>query len=207
MRNWQRDMFRVTKKNAGCCGIPFKLKYRDFEDLLWLSQNRCMLSGIPFDFTPVKGKRRPFAPSIDRIDSAEGYTRANCRLVCCAVNIAMNEWGYDVLLQISHALVSQAGLPGFHAAARPLEREVTRGLVSLKGYLDENGIVVDPFTQGRLTMALNRHCREMRLETARDSDHNCTRYRRDVLDTELKDLLRVPPHRALQMSYHVTNGT
>ena len=39
--------------------------------------------------------------SLDRIDSSKGYTVENCRLVCTAVNLAMNEWGEDVLERIA----------------------------------------------------------------------------------------------------------
>lgn len=62
-----------------------------------------MVSGIPFEFENSKGdgRRRPWIPSIDRIDSSKGYTKGNCRIVCCAVNIAMNNYGEDVLARIS----------------------------------------------------------------------------------------------------------
>lgn len=48
----------------------------------------------------VSKGRRPLAPSIDRIDSSLGYTRQNCRIVCAAVNYAMNVWGEDVLWRL-----------------------------------------------------------------------------------------------------------
>jgi hypothetical protein len=67
------------------------------------SQGRCEVSGLPFSFE-VHGKRRPFAPSIDRISSDEGYTPANTRLVCYAVNVGMNCWGDVPFLRICRAL-------------------------------------------------------------------------------------------------------
>jgi len=51
---------------------------------LWKdARGRCMLSGLPFRETPVgTGKaRRPYAPSLDRIDAKLPYSRRNCRLV------------------------------------------------------------------------------------------------------------------------------
>jgi hypothetical protein len=66
---------------------------------------RCALTGIGFDLRVVgTGQaRRPFAPSLDRIDASAGYTRDNTRLVCQAVNFALNAFGEDVFREIALA--------------------------------------------------------------------------------------------------------
>ena len=66
---------------------------------------RCALTGIEFDLRVVgTGQaRRPFAPSLDRIDCSEGYTRDNTRLVCQAVNFALNAFGEDIFREIAKA--------------------------------------------------------------------------------------------------------
>ena len=63
---------------------------------------RCGLTGIAFDLRVVGcgQARRPFAPSLHRIDSSAGYTRDNTRLVCQAVNFALNAYGEDVFRDI-----------------------------------------------------------------------------------------------------------
>lgn len=63
------------------------------------------MSGLPFNLRVVGGgkARRPFAPSLDRIDAASGYTRDNVRLVCQAVNFALNAFGEDVFREIALA--------------------------------------------------------------------------------------------------------
>lgn len=67
---------------------------------------RCELTGIPFSDARPRGCRRaPFAPSIDRIDSRDGYTAANCRLVCFAANVALNQWGEGTLRQLAIGLL------------------------------------------------------------------------------------------------------
>jgi hypothetical protein len=77
-------------------------------EALWLEcGGRCLLSGIEFDMTPFSGKRRPFAPSIDRIDPSRGYSKGNCRLVCVAVNYAMSDWGLAVLKRIAVAILER----------------------------------------------------------------------------------------------------
>ena len=63
------------------------------------------MSGLPFNLRVVGGgkARRPYAPSLDRVDAASGYTRDNVRLVCQAVNFALNAFGEDVLREIALA--------------------------------------------------------------------------------------------------------
>lgn len=58
-----------------------------------LVQSGCAISGIGFDLKPnsVKGKRNPFAPSLDRRQNAEGYTFTNTQCVLAMVNFAKNE--------------------------------------------------------------------------------------------------------------------
>jgi hypothetical protein len=75
---------------------------------LWKEgQGRCMLTGLAFRETSVgAGKaRRPFAPSLDRIDSSQSYSRRNCRLVLQAVNFALNAWGDDVFLAMAEGAI------------------------------------------------------------------------------------------------------
>lgn len=71
-------------------------------------QGKCALTGIPFNLESPEGATlRPWAPSLDRIDSSKGYTAKNCRLVCVAVNFALNQWGEAVFRKIATAIASQ----------------------------------------------------------------------------------------------------
>lgn len=71
---------------------------------------RCSVTGTPLSLQVMSADgRKPFAPSIDRIDNARGYTADNCRIVCLAANIAMNTWGEDILLtMLRYAKSSQS---------------------------------------------------------------------------------------------------
>jgi hypothetical protein len=68
----------------------------------------CAMTGLPFLETQIgTGRaRRPYAPSLDRIDPEKPYSRANCRLFCMAVNFALNAFGDDVFLTMAKAAVS-----------------------------------------------------------------------------------------------------
>jgi hypothetical protein len=93
-----RTCFYEAKKRAKKNKIDFCLSYQKL--LMDFPNASCSLTGIPFNQTKTF-KRNPFAPSIDRIDSNNGYTLENVRVVACCVNNAMNEWGEDVLRIIS----------------------------------------------------------------------------------------------------------
>jgi hypothetical protein len=77
---------------------------------LWTrSGGKCEVSGIPFTLerAPKRFARRPWAPSIDQIQAGKGYGLDNLRVVCIAVNFAMNHWGEDVLYRIAAAITER----------------------------------------------------------------------------------------------------
>lgn len=74
-----------------------------------LEHGACEVSGLAFDMRAGDG-RKPRSPSIDRLDSALGYTQDNCRLVLWAVNAACGEWGLEAASDIWHVILqNQAG--------------------------------------------------------------------------------------------------
>lgn len=86
-----------TKRNAIKRGIEFNLSREEYNAIVKRADGFCEVTGIPFEITTRPGcERRPFAPSIDRIESSKGYTPSNCRLVCGMVNTAMGAWGEGV---------------------------------------------------------------------------------------------------------------
>jgi len=90
-----------AKKNARHREIPFGLAIEEFWQIVKRAGGRCEVTGIWFSEEKVTGsKRRPWAPSLDRIDSSADYRIGNCRLVCVAVNAALSDWGEAVLSKI-----------------------------------------------------------------------------------------------------------
>lgn len=97
-----REIYYSTIRNAKIKGTEHSISFDDVLELSERANGECDISGIPFEYDEYpNAHRRPWVPSIDRIDSSLGYTKENCRLVCTAVNLAMNEWGYDVLIRIA----------------------------------------------------------------------------------------------------------
>lgn len=67
-----------------------------------LTNGRCQLSGLKFCMDAAPGRsNRPFMHSIDRINSSEGYTVFNIRIVCAGINIAMMHWGEELFSQLA----------------------------------------------------------------------------------------------------------
>jgi hypothetical protein len=90
---------RVRAVNAG---IPCDLHLHIDDVQRRIDAGACELTGLPFS---MSGERTWDTPSLDRIEPGLGYTYANLRVVCLAVNMAMGNWGLAVLHRIAVALV------------------------------------------------------------------------------------------------------
>lgn len=103
---WIIDLHRQCEKNARARGIEFALRLVDVCELTRVSKGRCVVTNIRLCHDRVEGNRikRPYAPSIDRVDSSKGYSLENCRLVCVAANMAMSQWGEEVLLELAKSI-------------------------------------------------------------------------------------------------------
>ena len=101
-----KDLFVKVKKGAKARGFDNLLTVEDIETMLEDSNGQCSLTGIRFNANWDTAKRiRPFYPSIDRINPDLGYTKENCRVVAACVNIALNNFGDDILHKIADGLV------------------------------------------------------------------------------------------------------
>lgn len=131
MSGWRvyEACWRQSAKNAKRRGIEFTLAQKDMVWLVRRARGRCEVSQAVFDLDTVAVRtRRPFYPSIDRIDSTLGYTPSNVRLVCVIANYAMNEWGVDALLRIAQGMAN-AGL--LRVGERMVDRPNSQLLASI----------------------------------------------------------------------------
>ena len=101
-----RSAARRAKRLGWECDITLDWAIERYNE----QEGKCILSGLPLDTGPCDAdtgrKRRPFRPSLDRIDSRGGYTQDNVRLVCSCVNYALGPWGEGVLRVMAAALVN-----------------------------------------------------------------------------------------------------
>jgi hypothetical protein len=89
-----------SKHRANKHKIEFNLTYEDLLTLYNDNNGCCKLTGICFDLEKNNEKFKnykfyPTAISLDKIDSFKGYTKDNVRLVICAMNIALHQYGTD----------------------------------------------------------------------------------------------------------------
>lgn len=102
------SIYYGAKQRAAQRNMPFDLEKSEI--LKKVEIGICELTGIAFDYkSDAKagyGRRRPYTPSIDRIDNSKGYTKENCRIIISAMNIALNEWGEEMFLKLAQAYLS-----------------------------------------------------------------------------------------------------
>jgi hypothetical protein len=87
-------------------GLECSLDKAHLVSLLRKQKYRCAVTAIPFNLNWRDGrdaKRNAFAPSLDRVDNSQGYTKENVRMILSALNYAMNEWGLETYLTIARA--------------------------------------------------------------------------------------------------------
>jgi len=107
-RDWKEVASLVCNRHRSGAlkrGMPFQLKPKIIYAMMKETGFRCSVSGIPFSKRFAEsGRVDPWGPSVDRIENRQGYTLENCRIVCLAANIAMSDWGLDVLLRLSRGI-------------------------------------------------------------------------------------------------------
>ena len=112
-------LYHASKKNSKEKGIICTLSKELIHDLLRDTPS-CVLTGIKFDLRLKQYKlANPFRPSVDRIDCSRGYEPDNIRLVCVAINYALNEFGEATLRTICQAYLNRCTKA--HATTRDLE--------------------------------------------------------------------------------------
>jgi hypothetical protein len=95
-------IFYAALHRANKKGAQFTLTKDDVDNLFARSGGRCEITGLPFSFeNPDLHSKRPFVPSIDRIDCKGIYEAKNCRLICLAANVAINEWGERIFAKVA----------------------------------------------------------------------------------------------------------
>lgn len=104
--DYHKILYRNVVKGARSRGIDVLITEYDIALMFEKSGGKCILTGIKFDLRTVSNMRvRPWAPSIDRIDASRPYEASNCRIVCAAINIALNSFGDDIFYALAHGVV------------------------------------------------------------------------------------------------------
>lgn len=108
---WATDLVRAANQRNRARGFSDTSTLDDLK-VLWVEcGGRCGVSRLSFSLAIVGDgqAKRPFAPSLDRKDRHQPYTRHNVRLVTSVANFAMNAWGLDPVLVLAAAMYKAHG--------------------------------------------------------------------------------------------------
>ncbi len=104
--SWLHSSIAKMRHRATKIGKPFSMNPHSLHQAMLRTMGRCEVSGLKFTSEqPTEKAARPYFHSIDRIDSRQGYTPDNIRIVCFAVNMAMSNWGDTVFSEICTGFV------------------------------------------------------------------------------------------------------
>lgn len=96
---WAMALRNKAKQRAKKLNVPFNLSKE------WLVKQLeagvCSKTGIVLDLSG--GKRKPYTPSIDRINGIDGYTEQNTQLVCWIYNAAKSTFTHEDVVDFANA--------------------------------------------------------------------------------------------------------
>jgi hypothetical protein len=101
------QIFHSVRQSAAKRGIAFNITREQIAALLNAAEWKCAQTGIAFDLTTGQG-RRPFGPTVDRIDNSRGYELSNIQVVCNVYNYAKSTFSHDDVLRFATALTAQS---------------------------------------------------------------------------------------------------
>ena len=98
------QLIRRARERAKKKRMAFELDFYEPELQRRIDAGFCEVTGLPLN---LDGGRTWDSPSIDRIDTKQGYLYRNIRIVCHGINTAMNDWGEQCVVQMALAILSQ----------------------------------------------------------------------------------------------------
>ena len=105
-RDWRRvnrakALLTIARYRAKQKGLEFDLDGHEVAIQDVIDAGVCELTGVPFNLDDGKTWD---SPSLDRIDSTQGYTPRNVRVVLYCVNVMANLWGENKIVEIADAI-------------------------------------------------------------------------------------------------------
>lgn len=86
----QQILDNMRKRSKGRDWGPPEFTKQEIEKII--TNGKCKITDIPFEFSQEKYWRSPWTPTPDRIDSTKGYTKDNVQWVCYIYNAMKDEF-------------------------------------------------------------------------------------------------------------------
>ncbi len=110
IRRGLRNSWRAARWRAQKYGVSFELEWEVVEGMADRNGWCCALTGFPFTMSQASRRAAgPFGPSIDRVIPSRGYVDGNVRIICVAINYALNEWGDEFFERLAAAFLKAKG--------------------------------------------------------------------------------------------------
>ena len=104
-----KRIFTRSQDRAKKYSMEHTLTFDEFFKIWEYSNGICAISGVPFSNVKSEGcRRRPFYPSLDRIDSKKGYVYGNVRIVCIIANIARSDFDDGSLVYLAKSIANNS---------------------------------------------------------------------------------------------------
>ncbi len=98
-----KELINAARGRARNKKLSFNLDLEWAEDILL--KGKCQLTNIEFIFKIPNGSSSPQAPSIDRINAKDGYTKKNSQIVLWCVNTAKAEMSMKEYKEITERIL------------------------------------------------------------------------------------------------------
>lgn len=103
---WElKKIITDAKKRAKRKKLQFEIDYNYCLNIFNKQKGHCAISGRKL--TLGNKGRLPNSLSIDRIVPSKGYIKGNIRFVVWAINVAMQEWGFDHLMSLCETVLNE----------------------------------------------------------------------------------------------------
>lgn len=142
-RLWYDEYMKAYRKREGGApnkGIRWNLGLDDYWAIVLTARGKCQVTGQQFDrYYKASNNRRPFLPSLDRVDSTGAYVAGNVELTTVICNIAINDFGRGPFYEMVKNAMSS---PGLNRHIQQTEPAVETGFLgNLMPYITDNAAV------------------------------------------------------------------
>ncbi len=101
-----KSMFNRIKNNARQRNHEFSLTIKDLWELFLKQNKKCVLSGLPLDFTHGRNRKHKGTASLDRIDSSRGYVKDNIQWIHKDINWMKQDYSINYFLEMCNKIVN-----------------------------------------------------------------------------------------------------